>query len=391
MTTADLILRKKSASILKFAYFSFYAGMGLFATFINLYYQSIGLSGMQIGVISMIGPAIGVINTTVWGMLNDRYGKIRWLITIAGLGSMLAVLALGHMTTFIGILFAVAWFSLFNSPIVPLVDSAVLRHLGNHRERYGSYRAWGTIGFIVTSSTIGFIYGRFGLQWMFPAYAVTMGLLVTAGLQMPNQPVRLGVSPLKSLQQIVRMPAWLVFAVSVFILWMCSAGALTFVSIRIRMLGGSDALIGIAWSVAALAELPFMFYGDRLLKRFGSARLLTIAFTFYIVRFSLYAMINLPIWAPFINLLQSVTYVFFWIGAVDYASELSPPELKSTSQGMLGSIINLANMAGALLDGWLFDHIGVANLYWALAGCCLVGLIIFTLGRYFVNRKQEGN
>lgn len=56
---------------MKFLYFVFFAGNGVFFTFINVYYVGLGLSGMQIGIINTLSPLAGIIGMTLWGLLND--------------------------------------------------------------------------------------------------------------------------------------------------------------------------------------------------------------------------------------------------------------------------------------------------------------------------------
>jgi len=42
--------------------------------------------------------------------------------------------------------------------------------------------------------------------------------------------------------------------------------------------------------------------------------------------------------------------------------------------------MNLASVAGALVSGWLFDHIGPPGLYRILAGTSTVAFLLFATG-----------
>lgn len=109
----------------------------------------------------------------------------------------------------------------------------------------------------------------------------------------------------------------------------------------------------------------------------------------YAVREALYAVMQAPTWALAINAMQAVTYVPFWVGSVAYANELAPPELKSTSQGMMFMVMNLSNVAGALVSGWLFDLVGPRGLYAFLSAVCLLAFFLFVLGQRIVKRQAE--
>jgi len=368
-------------------YFFFFAGVGLFFTFINVYYQSIGLSGMQIGLINAFGSLVGIFSTTLWGILNDRFGKTRLLFVVAVLGAILAVLGLSAARMFVWILPAACIFALFNSTFIPMMDSTTLSLLGDQRERYGTIRVWGTIGFIITSSTVGFIYERTGLHAMFIVYALVMGFFLVASIGLPSQPVRLRGSLLQGLSEMVRQPLWVLFAASVFLLWLANSGTMAFLSVAIKTMGGSERLIGLSWTIAAVTELPVMLFSASLLRKFGTTWLLFISFVGFSIRISLYAIMPSPNWVLVINVLNSVSFVPFQVGAVAYANEIAPEHLKATTQSLLFSIMGLSNMAGAMISGWLFDQIGPAGLFKTLAGICILALLLFGLGRLALNKR----
>jgi len=366
---------------LKGLFFVYYGGVGQFFTFINIYYRDIGLTGVQIGLIGTIVSLIGIFSTTLWGVLSDKFGKPRWLFLIAFLGTALGALALSTAQTFPWIVAITCFLSLFSTTLMPLLDSTALGVLGANSERYGTYRVWGSAGFIVTSSVAGFFYEWAGLHSMFFVFTLLMVLAMLIAFLLPDLPVRLGGSAWAGLGQMVRQPLWVVLAASTFFVWLAVTGMLNFLGVMLKGMGGSDGMIGLAWTTSALVELPGMALGALLLSRFGTRRLLVAAFGLYALRMFLYAGMADPSWALWIGILNGVSYVPFWVGAVALASELAPANLKATSQGLLFSVMNLANMLGALLCGWLFDSIGPSGLFSILAGFCLIALALFVIGQ----------
>jgi PPP family 3-phenylpropionic acid transporter len=208
-----------------------------------------------------------------------------------------------------------------------------------------------------------------------------MGLFVLGAVWLPREPVRLSGSLWGGLSKMVRQPAWLLFAASACLLWISNNGTMNFIGIVVKDMGGSDQLVGLAWMTSALAEIPIMLTGDRLLRRVGPTRLLAVAFTSFTLRSALLAVMPRPEWAPFIGLLGGVSFALFWLSSVSYSHDAAPEHLKSTAQGLLFSIMSVANMAGSLSSGWLFDHAGPHGMFWAMTAFAASGLILFIIGR----------
>ena len=67
-------------------FFQFLA-VGAYFIYLNVYYRQAGLSGTQIGIITMSSSIIGVVSAIAWGYLSDRTGKPRLLIAGGAIGS----------------------------------------------------------------------------------------------------------------------------------------------------------------------------------------------------------------------------------------------------------------------------------------------------------------
>jgi PPP family 3-phenylpropionic acid transporter len=392
-TDSALILspaaRKRGLWVVKPLYFLIFGSMGALFPFISIYYYNLGLSGTEIGLINTISPLVGALSNVAWGMLNDRFGKVRLFLGLASLGTIGTVLLLSLAPDFVWILPAAALLSLFSNPMNSLLDSTTLRLLGERANDYGRYRLWGSCGFIFTTTITGFLLEARGMGWMFWMYAgcILLFFLMNFGLP-PQPPPRLGVSIWRGMGTMVHRPAWLVFAISLFLTWSGVYGGMIFIGVMVQQLGGGTQLVGLASMTAALAEIPVMLNGPHLLKRFRAGQLVGFAMLMYVVREALYAVMQTAWWVVPINLMHLLTYGPLWIGSVAYANELAPDELKSTSQGMLFMIMNLATVLGAFVSGRLFDLIGARGLYAVLAGVCLAAFLIFTLGQRML-RKNE--
>ena len=228
--------------LLKALFFTIWGASGLYFPYINVYYRQIGLSGTQIGLIGMLGSLVAAFAAMLWGMLNDRMGKSRLLFSLACLGSIFFVIVLAQMQTFGLILLAAALFSLFNRPAFSLVDSTSLKMLGANRQSYGNFRLWGTIGFIVTSSLSGFLLERAGLHSMFMIYPIGLLVFWAVTQRLPDEPIEAHSQERGGLMEMLRQPAWLLFAASVLILWSAAMASMSFMGVVINDMGGAASL-----------------------------------------------------------------------------------------------------------------------------------------------------
>ena len=56
-------------------YFVYFAAIAAFAPYMVLYYQSVGLSGAQIGLLTGIGPLITLVSVPFWTGLANTTGR----------------------------------------------------------------------------------------------------------------------------------------------------------------------------------------------------------------------------------------------------------------------------------------------------------------------------
>ncbi len=367
--------QRRGLLVVRVLYFFYFAGVGAYWSFINVYYKSLGLSGTQIGLVNTAAPLVAIGAATLWGVLADRLGQPRKVLAIALPGVILSALALSTVRPFGLIVLFACLLALFNSATIPLLDNTTLRLLGERRGQYGRYRVLGSFGFILTSLGAGYLYDLTGLTWIFYVYAAILALMLLAAFGLPGQPVRLaGGSVWRGMGQMIRQPAWVLFAVASILLWMSNTGSMNFLGITIEDLGGAKRLIGLASMMAAVTEIPILLNSERLMARFGPVRLQVAAFAAFIVRGALLAIMPSAGWAVPISALGGAAFSLFWISAVTYANDSAPDHLKTTAQALLFALLNLAGMAGSLVSGWLYDTTGHSGLFWATALFAALGL-----------------
>lgn len=366
--------------------FAFWGAAGFFSPYVNVYYRTIGLSGTQIGLIGTLAALLAALGALAWGLLHDRLGKSRLVFSGICWGAILLSIFLGQQRDFAWILPAATLLAFFTGPAVSQMDSMTLKLLGTNHAAYGSFRMWGTIGFVITSAAAGFILQATDIRSIFIAYPLGMFVFWLVSLRLPDETIYRGPSLLKGLRQMAAQPQWLLLMISVLVLWTGVISGYTFLSVAMKDMGSSEATVGLASTIAAFAEIPLLWGGPWILRRFGAVRLIQAGMLAYIVRMLLYAAMVSPEVALAISLMQSISYCPFLIGIIALSNQLAPAGLKSTSQGLLGMVMSLANVAGGVSGGFLYDGFGQTGLYLTWAATSVLALLIFIVG---VARRRD--
>jgi MFS family permease len=108
--------------------------------------------------------------------------------------------------------------------------------------------------------------------------------------------------------------------------------------------------------------------------------LLKTAFLIFILRWLLYSLIDVPVWALLVQLLHGLSYAAFLVGGVTFVSERTPAGLSATAQAIFNSVtFGLASITGSMIGGYLYDTVGTKGLFRISSFLGLAGLTVFLL------------
>jgi MFS transporter, PPP family, 3-phenylpropionic acid transporter len=370
----------RSLHLAKSFYFFYYGAWAFFLPFLALYYQSLGFSGSQIGLLASISPLITLFAAPFWAGLADasqRHKRVL-LITITGAGISVLVLALARsFWVFIPIVAAYAFFS---APVIPLVDNSVLNLLGKMRDNYGKQRLWGAIGWGLAGPTAGWVTGLFGLIWSFPGYLVlaAFALLSVWKLPVSTQREERATPFWNGLRQLFSNGSWFLFLLVVFLSGAGLSMITNFFFLYLDNLQASNTLMGLSLTVATISEIPVLFFSGWMIRRWGPRGLMIISLAAYVVRAYGYYFAVQPWQALTLQLLHGLTFSAMWVAGVSFAAAIAPKGLGATAQGLFSStVMGFGGIAGALIGGILLDQFGAAGMYGWSGTAVLLGLIIF--------------
>jgi PPP family 3-phenylpropionic acid transporter len=366
-----------------FYFFYFAAASGLFP-FAALYYKSIGLTGTQIGLLVGSAPLITLIGAPLWTGIADALHRHKLVMSFTMLAAIVCTLIIPGLRNFAFLFPLVLIYAFMSAPIPSLGDSATMSMLGDQREKYGRIRLGGTIGWGAMAYISGVLIERNGIVWAYWIYAVgmTFTLLVSQGLVFNK--VEKQESFWKGMGALLANQRWVIFLGMAFICGVGMASINTYQFVYLAEIGASKSLMGLALTISTLSELPVMFFGDRLLKRFRPRGLLVLGMLVIGVRVLLYAAFNSPIAILILQLIHGFTFPAIWIAGVSYAHENAPDGLRATAQGLFGAMMmGIGAGVGGFLGGLLIGSIGGRGMYLVFGVLVLLSVMVFTLIEHY--------
>jgi PPP family 3-phenylpropionic acid transporter len=367
------------------AYYFFYFGaVGAYFPFVVLFYQRLGLSGVQIGLLASLGPLCNLTAGTLWNSLADRYRLHRPLLAALSFAPILPALFAPQVTDFVLLAGLALAANFFASGLGPLIDSATLDIVQGTAQTYGGIRSWGTLGYISHVLLVGWLVQNFGLPWLFYIYAFSVGLAGVVALGLPARQRVLRTSYSAGLRQLLAQPSFSLFLLGSLVSGAAVYAAFSFYSIHLQTLGGAATLVGYANALSALSELPALRYSRKLLRGLGAWGSMVLGGLTYAVRWALVAVAGQPLAVLLTQLLHGPSFGAFLVGSVAYADERAPVGLNATAQALLtASSLGLGAALGAGAGGWMFDTLGATGLFLAAAATNLVGLACLLAARLY--------
>ena len=360
-------------------YCFYYMALGAYMPFINLYYERLGLSGVQIGTLSALPVLITATITFLWAALADAFQLHRVILRTSFLFAAVVVYWLSQAKHFLALIPWVFAYAIVTSPISPLLDSNALEVAKERQHSYGGLRVWGSVGWAVSTWLVGLLIEARGTRWFFYSYIVLITVAFLFSLFQPARKLVQRSSVFHGLRELFRVE-FVLFLISVFLLTTASGGVNSFFSLYLNRIGAAEGQIGFSWALAAVSELPVMVFSAVMLRRIGAEGLLVMAFLVFILRWLLYSVIDVPLWALLVQLLHGLSFAAFLVGGVTFVSERTPPGLSATAQAIYSTAtFGLASITGSLIGGYLYDNVGMQNFFRIFSLLGLAGLAIFLM------------
>ena len=363
-------------------YFLYFAAFSSFMPFIVLFYQELRFSGTQIGLLTGIPPLITLVAAPFWTGVADSTRRHRLIMSLGIAMSLLMVLLLQSLTAFAWIFAAIILFNIFLSPVPSLADSATIAMLGENRGMYGRLRLGGTIGWGVFAPIAGALVENYGLKLAFWSFSALMFLNFIVAQNVVHESSPLGTTNNGGIRFFLTSRRWILFLLTAFLGGLGSFSAAAYLYPYMAEMGASESTMGLALTLATMTELPIFFFGNRLMKRFTSQRLLKLSLLLVGVRSLFYAGVSTPSAVLLLQLFGGTIFPALWLAGVAYADEHAPAGLKSTAQGLFGAMtFGFGSAVAGFVGGPLLASVGGRGMFLVFGLIILGGLVLIEVVR----------
>jgi len=356
-------------------------------TFMALALLARGLSPAQTGVVLGLLPVVQVITQPVWGVLADKTGQTKRLLTLACIGLVAASVALWAARDFVQLLLAMLGVAIMRAGILPLVTALALTHLGARDRGFGRIRLWGSIGFSLAVFLIGWKVAQPRPELILPLHAVFALAAAAVAALLPEgaQPV---APPGLQIRRLTAAPGLFHLVAAAALTGMGLGVNNTFLAVFLRDLGGPAWILGAAFAIAAMGEVPLMASMHRLIHRFGVTRLVSVGLLVLPIRWGLYAVMHSPWPVLPLQLLHSVAIACLEVAGILLVRDLTPPEWSATAQAFYGAaLMGLGPSAGTVMAGVIY---GWRGLHMVFGVSVIPALAAWLLFAGLKPRRREG-
>jgi len=371
---------KRSLRNAKLIYVFFYGAIGFYVTFFTIFLQRKGLSGTQIGWLSSIPPLVALVANPIWSTLADRFRAHRQISSFMAFIAGTVTLFFLNADQFWLLMLLVILLYFHRDPLLSFIDSAAIDLSIRSGEEYGRLRVWGSIGFIGASYGLGKLLTNTPIEIMFWLQAGFLGLGVS--ILALTMPIRQQVKPdiWKGLTFLLSKRQTGMFLLS-NALFGTGLSFVLYMGLHILEIGGTNAHVGLFFAAKAILEVPMMFMGGSLFRRFGNRPLVIAGLFGQALILGGMALAVTPNQLIFTIGIMGISFAIYHIAVVGFANEIAPEGMETTTQALANAcIFGFGNSFGAILYGAIWDLADGHAILWTATAATLLATLVFWLG-----------
>lgn len=368
--------------------FLIYLTFGCIAPYINVYFESLGLTGSQLGTLSSLTSLAGMVGAPVFGYLADQFfGTKRALMVVMLLAAGTLVLFY-YQRLFTYVLLAYMAYGFFNSAKTPLSDGLISAYCNRSGHDFSRIRMLGSFGYLFGSFVLLVVLGVWGYDAPYIRLAVVVSLASAVLLhflpEVKEDKKNEEVNVLAAAKELLRDKHYL-FMVG----QKCLAGALVeafnlYVGNHfVYTLGLDSSMIGLYTVAMVVPEVLCLFFGQRILQSMGFKSFFILSSFSQVVRLGIYSFTHSGALFLAGSLMHGLTMVALTIGYVRYMSKIVDKRIFSTALSLSYSASMITCAAYSKVFGLLYEYFGSFTIFYVSLVLSALSFVLYVKTKVF--------
>jgi PPP family 3-phenylpropionic acid transporter len=362
-------------------YFTYFVVLGIMVPYFPLYLKSLGMDAWHIGLLTSVLIGTKIVAPNLWGWLADHSQQRMLIIRLGCLLAPLCFMLIFWRRDFPFLVLIIFAYSFFWNAVLAQFEAVTLFYLAKQPEQYSRVRLWGSVGFIVSVTGLGWYFDRATLE-AFPILILLGSFAIFASSWLvPDPDPALAFARKNNDQSFftrLRQPHIVVFFSVCFLMVLSHGPYYTFFSVLMEQNAYSHTTIGLLWSLGVLAEVVMFWFMHRLLPRFGLRSLLLVSLLLTAMRWLLLALFPQQFGLMlFGQCLHAFSFGAFHSSAIEIVRRWFSLQQSGKAQAFYSAVsFGAGNALGALMSGALWELNSTLPFLFSsivcLFGACLV-------------------
>jgi PPP family 3-phenylpropionic acid transporter len=359
-------------------YFFYFAYVGGFTPYLSLYFDSVGMSAVQIGLLMAVNQSSRMFAPMLWGVLADRRGDRMCIVRLTALAGGIAMFGLFAGNSVLAMFITLAVMSAFTSATMPLAEATTFGHVRGDTGRYARIRLWGSVGFICSVVGVGYFLDVATLRdWLWLVIAIYAAALV-ATWQVPESAAHRPVREDVSARSILMRPEVVGLLGACFLMATAHGAYYSFFSVHLVDNGYSKSAVGWLWALGVVCEVAVFWWMPQLVARIGLYRLLVATFAIAVVRFLLIGwLVQSPIALVSAQVMHAATFGAYHAAAIGLIHRWFQGAHQAKGQALYTALsFGAGGTLGGFASGLAWAAHGAAFTYTLAALAAALGLVL---------------
>ncbi|MEI6897204.1 MAG: 3-phenylpropionate MFS transporter [Psychromonas sp.] len=341
-------------------FINFFFIWGVFLPFWGIWLTGQGVTTEQVGILFSIALILRFLSSLIMLPRVSKGSATLKLIRFLGFITLLFFASLFYLKGYFWLATLTLLVNIVLAPLMPLGDIVGSRLVKQIQLDYGRVRLWGSVSFIVGSTTVGWLIVDFGIQAILVLIVLMVSILWILSMANLN-PLLVDHEEEKakktSLLTLVKKPEVVFFLLITGMIQGSHGAYYAFSTIYWDSIGLSGNVIAWLWGIAVLAEILILRFNHRFFGAWSIKQMLLLALIGGIVRWSVFSFTDNIYFLGLIQTLHALTFAVTHLAAMRYISQQESSQLVAYQSLYSGVSLGLLMALFTFISGISYDRL----------------------------------